>query len=468
MTQQIITNAAFEHASPFPKIRFDEYRAGDSVVFAVFDGKHCWKGIAPMSGLVPALWFEQLADDSRGTLSLRKERWLRRVWRDSRKGRHLRVGRFPRNDQEGELLLSELVRAHSDGERAKAIALLGRIRKHLRTSITLDGSLSSSKVWDAVPALDPNLVKRTKWLIRSFLVEGTIQLVYGERGSLKTTLLLAAAKAVANGEEFLGMKTRHRRILVMDYENPASVIKARNDDLALGLADNKNFKVWDRFHGEPPPRPGDPWLDEMVAESTLATGHGPWIIFDSWASLLKEGEGGEFTGQIAPIYLQLRKLADAGATVTVLDHTRKHDKNSLYGGQDKEAKADTIHGLVLYPNKVHSSPVIRVESWLKRFAPQGEGSFSFEPQGTQDEKGNWHITGLLPALDPVEKQKEQNVELMRNLIKANPNSGQEELARLAADQGIARDQAIAILKAGVRKYWQVRRNSHNKFSYSLT
>lgn len=143
---------------------------------------------------------------------------------------------------------------------------------------------------------------------------------------------------------------------------------------------------------------------ELVTESVAETGHGPWIIFDSWASLLKPGEGGEFTGQIAPIYLQLRKLTDAGATVTVIDHTRKYEKGTLYGGQDKEAKADSIHSLVVYPNDtVPNNPIIRVESWLKRFAPQGVGSFSFEVQSTQDKNGLWHIDAL--RLNPMDCEK---------------------------------------------------------------
>jgi AAA domain len=262
----------------------------------------------------------------------------------------------------------------------------------------------SDQLWNNLPRFDPQRTPRTRWLINSFLAEGSIQLVFGERGSFKSTLLLAAAKAVAKGEEFLGMKTGRRRVLVVDYENPAGAVKTRNDDLGLKLGENGHFKLWDRFNGQPPPKPDDPLLEAIVKECVAETGHGPWIIFDRWASLLKAGEGGEFTGQIAPIYLHLRKLSDAGATVTVIDHTRKHDKNSLYGGQDKEAKADTIHTLVSFPNKLlANNPIIQVRTWLKRFAPQGEGSFSFEVQSKQDEKGNWHISGLLPAIDLVEK-----------------------------------------------------------------
>jgi RecA-family ATPase len=134
--------------------------------------------------------------------------------------------------------------------------------------------------------LDPEQVPKTKWLLESFLAEKSIQLVFGERGSFKSTLLLAAARAIADGEEFLGLKTRRHRVLYLDYENPADIIKARNDDLSLDLARNQNLKVWDRFGPQPTPRTDDPWLEAIVRECVADTSHGPWIIFDSFASLL--------------------------------------------------------------------------------------------------------------------------------------------------------------------------------------
>ena len=119
------------------------------------------------------------------------------------------------------------------------------------------------------------------------------------------------------------MKSRRRRVL-FDYENPDHIVKTRSDDLNLNLSDSQNLKIWNKFGPQPPPRPDDTMLEALVKECALETGYGPWLIFDSWASLLKAGDGGEFTGQIAPIYAHLRKLADLGATVTVLDHSRKY------------------------------------------------------------------------------------------------------------------------------------------------
>ena len=462
------TDAGMECATNSPDtIRVDEHQSLDSTVFTVYCGNRCWKRITPTKGAGTAQWFEQDASGNRSLVFERKAERLDHIWkqRDS----HPRVHRFPRNDAKGERLFSDLRSAHASGQTDVAIALLDQFKSHLGSLVALDGDLASTATWNALPRFNPTLVEKTRWLIPFFLAEGSIQLVFGERGSFKSTLMLAVAKAVANREEFLGLKTRRRRVLVLDFENPANIIAARNEDLGLDLARNQNLVVRDRFGSQSTPRPGDPLLDTIVKECIAMTGHGPWIIFDSWASLLKAGEGGEITGQIAPIYLQLRKLADLGATITILDHSRKYDKSTIYGGQDKEAKADSIHNLSIHPNKIRpNNPIVRVESWLKRAAPQGEGSFFFEVQSEQDQKGNWHIVGLVPAQDPVEGTKLNNVEILRSLILQNPNAGQEELAELAALQKIPRDQAIKLLKDGDGKYWRLRRIAHNKFLYSLT
>ena len=403
------------------EIKVESYKTRDHHVFSVYRGNRNWKRLARRRGSKDRRWVERRVGRPNNPATEEDVIWLNDVWRNRED--YTKIERFARE---------------------------------------------SGQLWKNLPRFDPRHVATTRWLIESFLAERSIQLVFGERGSFKSTLMLAAAKTVANGEEFLGLKTRRRRVLYLDYENPATTIKARNDDLGLEVHSNRNLKIWDRFGPQPTPRPDDPLLEAIVKESVAETGHGPWIIFDSWASLLKHGEGGEFTGQIAPIYLHLRKLADLGATITILDHSRKYDKSTIYGGQDKEAKADSIHNLSVFPNKAKpNNPIIRVETWLKRAAPQGEGSFPFEVQSEQDRKGNWHIVGLVPAQDPEEAKSKEEIQLLRNLIRQNPNSGQEELARLAAKQGIARDQAIKLLKDGIGKYWQVRRISHNKFSYSL-
>jgi hypothetical protein len=328
--------------------------------------------------------------------------------------------------------------------------------------------VASDLTWDNLPRFDPTATRKTKWLAHLFIADRTISLVYGPRGSFKSTFFLALAKAVAKGEEFLGMATRKRKILYLDYENPPDVIKNRDKDLHLHLPENRRLVIWDRFGDKLPPRPGDRKVERFIKHCVRKLHRKPWIILDSWSSLLRPGEGGETTGQIAPLYTFLRRWCDLGATVTVLDHTRKYDRDIIYGGQDKEAKADTIHNFVIHENKIEpEKPILRIQSWLKRYAPQGVGSFAVEVQSFKDEKGEWHISGFRLAGDPVVAEKRKNRDILRDLIRQNPDKSQRQLARLAAASGLGRDKAEKMLKVGIGKYWTVSEGAKGKMSYEL-
>jgi len=341
-----------------------------------------------------------------------------------------------------------------------------RIAK-LRTP--LNGTGDGGLTWDNVPRFDPNAVQDTKWLVEILFAEGTLSLIYGPRGAFKSTFVLAAGGAVASGEEFLGMKTRKRKVLYLDYENPPDVIKNRVIDLRLGLPENKNLIIWDRFGSQPPPHPGDPRLQQFVRHCIEEFHRRPWIIFDSGSSILRRGEGGETTGQTAPLYTDVRKLCDAGATISILDHTRKYEEGIIYGGQDKEAKADTLHNFIVHKNTIRPErPILRVQSWLKRYAPEGEGRLAVEVQSFKDEKGKWHVTGFKPTGDPIVEEKKKYRHILRDLIRDNPDSSQRELAKLAAERdGFSRDKAEAMLKAGIGKRWTVTKEAKGKLIYRL-
>jgi len=134
-----------------------------------------------------------------------------------------------------------------------------RVHTRIDELLTLpNGAGDGVLTWENVPRFDPNAVHDTKWLVDILFAEGTLSLIYGPRGVFKSTFVLAAGGAVANGEEFLGMKTRKRKVLYLDYENPPDVIKNRVIDLGLGLPENENLVIWDRFGRQPLPQPGDP------------------------------------------------------------------------------------------------------------------------------------------------------------------------------------------------------------------
>jgi AAA domain len=444
-------------------LRIDEYEMGKFFVCCMYIGAEVFRRIYPKSRTSEPSWEMGVSGEASIVSAQEEIHILERLF--AKRSAFQTIRRFPRTGRRFESLFTKLREAHQTADPIRMRSLLRQFQDMLDASAFGSGSLDS---WDNLPRFDPSRVRRTRWLIDSFLPEESVQLIVGERGAFKSTLLLAAARAVASGERFLGMKTLPRRVLYLDYENPASVIGARNADLDLNLPSNERLIVWDRFGDKPIPRPEDPLLYDLVRRCKAETGNGPWIILDSWASLLKSGEGGELAGQIAPAYSDFRNLVDAGATVSVLDHTRKYDKSTIYGGLDKEAKADSIHTLLVYEGgSAFGSAIVQVKSRLKRYAPEGVGGFAFEVQSRQDKNGEWHIADIVPAGDPVEAARDRNIELLSDTIRVYPTSGQEELARLASRPGFSRDQAVALLKEGKGKHWRIEKGPRNKSYYRL-
>src|SRR6266478_6305574 len=196
----------------------------------------------------------------------------------------LKIYRFPRYDEKGRDLIRQMAEAQKFQDLDKLLHCTRRLEAHALDLKRRYGSMGLLMEWDDLPRFDSARVSKTRWLIENFVAEGNIQLVYGEPGSFKSTMLLWAARAVASSRNFLGMKTCCRRVLYLDYENPANVIRARSKDLRLDLPSNPNLVIWDRSSAEPP-SPFDPRLPDLIANCKQKTGHGVWLIIDSWSSV---------------------------------------------------------------------------------------------------------------------------------------------------------------------------------------
>jgi hypothetical protein len=191
----------------------------------------------------------------------------------------------------------------------------------------------------------------------------------------------------------------------------------------------------------------------------------PWIIFDSWTSLLKSGASGNEIGDATPIFRDLRHLCDMGATCTIIDHTgkAKHRRKDPIGTSAKMTQMDTSHVFLIEKQRTNSldsesrNTTISVESFLKRYAPLGIGTFSFHVRTAVDKKGTWHTIS-------VELTENILVEDMKRLIRRNGSLGQEELANLAAQKKItSRDSARRLLVEETGKSWKsIRKGAHGQ------
>jgi hypothetical protein len=315
-------------------------------------------------------------------------------------------------------------------------------------------------IWRNIPRLDMSKIRDSRWVIEFFLAQASTQLIYGSAGTRKTTAMLRAGWAVSRGQEFLGMKTRQRCVLYLDYENPPDVVKTYCRDLGIDPS-GPAFTIWNRS-AKPTPLPADSELEAFVRHCKKVTGHSPWIIFDSWTSLLKAGDSGDKIGEATHIFRAVRRLCDMGATCTIIDHTGKGKRKDPIGTSAKMTQMDTAH---YFEKQLDESPllsqdswrtVVRVESFLKRYAPQHVGTFSFEVRCGVDEKGNWRVRSFEATKDKAVLKLETQIEGMKDLIRSKPTLGQEDLAELAAERKIisGRNRARQLLQDGIGKYWR--------------
>lgn len=344
---------------------------------------------------------------------------------------------------------------HGQSERVSAPKRFPRV--HFAGNLTQE---QVDDIWEGIPRLDLSKIRRSRWLIDFFLAEASMQLIYGSFGTRKTTITLLAAWAVSRGQRFLGRKTRRRCVLYLDYENPPDVLKSYCTDLGIDPS-APAFTIWDRSAGPPPvPNLKDSKLSEFVQRCKETTGRYPWIIFDSWTSLLKSGDSGDKIGEAAPIFQAIRRLCDKGATCTVIDHTG-WSKGRPIGTSAKMTQMDTSHffeaqkGNASLLDSNSSRTVIRVKGFLKRYAPENIGTFSIEVNARKDKKGAWHTTGVAPTKDISELKLESRIECLQELIERYPTLGQEELAEQAAKRKVMGSRsARQLLQDGIDKYWK--------------
>jgi hypothetical protein len=321
-----------------------------------------------------------------------------------------------------------------------------------------------SDMWKEIAGLDLSQIQESSWVIENFLADRSTQLCYGAFGTSKTTALLKAAWSVSQGIPFLGMKTEQRAVLYLDYENPADVLKS----YCLGLGINPSspwLKIWDRAAEHRVPLPISKRLQRFIQRCKTDTGKYPWIIFDSWTSLEKEDENQGH--KVSKVFREIRSLCDMGVTCTVIDHTPKASPNSqtAVGSYAKMTQMDTSHSFESVDeqtdwfNLSRSRKVYRVTSFLKRYAPKGVGTFSFEVEGEEDEKGRWRISSLERTNDQQEVKNLGVVEKMKSLIRYHPTLGKKAIATLAADKEHkivkSRNVAYDLLEQGIAaKAWE--------------
>lgn len=177
-----------------------------------------------------------------------------------------------------------------------------------------------------------------EFAVDQLIALGTVTAITGESGGGKSTFISAICGSIDRGAPFAGLATKRLPILVLDRENPASVVLERFE--RLGIQDGENYKVWGGWAPEEAPAPFSP----MVVDWVSTCNPKPLIVIDSFISF---HPGDENDAAETRQFMQgFRKLADMGATVIFTHHTGKSETSKDYrGSSDIKASVDVGYNL---------------------------------------------------------------------------------------------------------------------------
>ena len=78
------------------------------------------------------------------------------------------------------------------------------------------------------------------FIVESFILPGTVTMVYSPPAQFKSLISAGMSFAIANGREFLGMKTKKSGVLYLDGENSQGIMKERAEQIHKGFRLKRN------------------------------------------------------------------------------------------------------------------------------------------------------------------------------------------------------------------------------------
>lgn len=278
-----------------------------------------------------------------------------------------------------------------------------------------------------IPSIFDFDVTGIEWAIEGFLPMSAVTMIAGDSGLLKSTLLTAAGRAIADGVDFIGMPTVKREVLILDRgENTLPIVRERYE--RLGITDGTGLRHSGSWLGDVP-SPGAPAVVSYVTETVPR----PVVFVDSLIAFLDGNEND--SAVIRAFMTQCRQLANLGASVTILHHSGKAEKARQYrGSSDLKAVVD-----VAYSVTGHGDPTrlehLTLQTFKSRIAVRPCFDLRFDGHA---------FSAFLQTTKPPAEEKN-----LRDLLVAHPRILIAEFEDLATGIGVARDRARTFLRQGV-------------------
>ncbi|MCA9469523.1 MAG: AAA family ATPase [Nitrospira sp.] len=289
----------------------------------------------------------------------------------------------------------------------------------------------------------------TEWLIEGILPKGSIVLMSGREGTMKTWLALDWAHTVSEGTLWLNRVCQSESVLYLDGENPQQVFRQR-----LGaIGGSRNMNIWR-------------WQDSSFPTSlaapqllSAAQQHG-FIIIDSLRRFM-EGREENSSTEMTEITRQLRQLTKRGATLLVIHHSPKNPgKEGYRGSTELGAGVDICMTVKRSPVPFGTE---RLEITVDKTRYHEDPSIHLEVQKTPERPHFKEMEQSGIAETPATVAELQDLlGIIENLLTelgARPN--QSQIAQKAAQNGLgSRSTILRRLSQGEGHYWNSQTNGN--------
>lgn len=291
------------------------------------------------------------------------------------------------------------------------------------------------------------------YVVEKFIPENSAILFYAKGGVGKSTISTQLGSSVSAGQQFLGLATSKRPVVIIDYENPNAVLKKR----IVAVPGAENIYFWPGANN-PPQLDQKEWIELKDLVKTLGN---PLIIIDTLSSATSNLDILS-NRDYAKVMRKIIELRNLGATIVLLHHTPKGDATQYIGASVIYNQCD--HILAMYPVKSPGADAeLADEDSAKVYRLGTKDKTRFEPFNMfvefDEDQGIFKL-----APDP---ERDTLDRIARIIAVLAPNATQTAIVCSAKEQGLAEKKTRRLLSTHTGREWVMTAGLKNAKIYSL-